>query len=316
MQDYQEEPSSHNLDYLLNGPYGRSYQERQRLAQPGQTFFGDVLIDEDGMTGVGGDFQLNYGSADDVTPFAQPGRAGREKQMQRLAQRQPDRGDEDDWFSNQRGDRGRQQQQQQQPGRSGREKQMQRLAQQQPHRSDEDDWFNNQRGDHGRLQQRQQQQQPSRNIRVNYQSSGPVLDAQYYAAPPPPPPPPYAPVPLPLPHAPVVRPPLYFEKAHAGPRSGPSRGYPSSNEISAGYQHAPLASPPQPSAPKIELSIRGAAQRRQEQNQNQNQRGTGGGDRSGEGREWDRGKERSYRDRDGHPERGQRTGYHENHRRY
>ena len=306
------------------------------------------------MTGVGGNFQFNYGSALDVTPFAQPGRAGREKQMQRLAQQQPHRGDEDDWFSNQREDHGRQQQQQQQqqqPGRAGREKQMQRLVQQQPRRGDEDDWFSNQRGDRGRLQQQQQpgragrekqvqrlvqqqsrrgdeddwfdnqrgdhgrsqqQQRPSRNIRVNYQSSGPVLDVQHYAAPPPPPlPHAPSPAPLPLPPAPIVLQPLYFEKAHAGPRSGPSRGYPSSNEISAGYQHAPLASP-QPSAPKRELNIRGAAQRRQEQSHNK--RGTGGGDRSGEGRERDRGKERSSRD--GHPEWGQRTGYHNNDRRY
>jgi len=214
------------------------------------------------MTGVGDGFQFNHGSTDDVTPFTRPGRAGREKQMQRLAQ-------------------------------------------QQPHRDDDDDWFNSQRRDHGRL--RQQPPPPSRNVRVNHRSSEPVLDRQKqnYHAPP-------APL-LPLPPPP----PKYFDRAPAGPRPGPSRGYPSSHEISAGYRHAPFASPP-PSAPKHgpELSIRGAAQRRQ--GQDRNQRGVGGGYRSGEGREWDRWKGSSSRDGDPEwsPEWRQRNGYRNNHRRY
>lgn len=268
-QDCPEEPSSHNVDHLINGLYGRSYQEHQRLAQPGQTLFGDLLVDKEDMTGVGGDFQFNHGSVDDVTPFAQPGRAGREKQMQRLVR-------------------------------------------QQPHRDEEEDWFNNQRRDHGRL--RQQQQPPSRNVQVNYRSSGPVLDAQYYHAPPPPPPP-YAPLPLPPaptgpppPMAMVPPPPIYFDGAPAGPRP---RGYPPPHEIAVGYRRAPLALP-QPGAPKPELSIRGAAQRRQEQERDQ--RGTGGRDKGGKGQEWDRVRTPPYQD--GRPGWNQRSGYRNNRRHY
>jgi hypothetical protein len=206
--------------------------ELQRLVQPGQTLFGDLLVDEEGMTGVGSGFQFNYGSVNDVTPFVEPGRAGREKQKQRLVQ-------------------------------------------QHPHRDDDDDWFNSRRQDHGRP--RQQQRPPSRNVRVNHQSSGPVLDAQYYNVPPPRPF--HAPTPLPPP--PIVAPPppppapLYFDAAPVGPRPGLPRRYPSSQEISAGYRGTHFTSS-QPSAPKRgpELSIRGAAQRRKEQDRNQ--RGSGG----------------------------------------
>jgi len=123
-QDCPEEPSSHNVDHLLNGQFGRWYREMapdlQRLAQPGQTLFGDLLVDEEGMNDVGGGFRFNHGRADDVTLFPEPGRAGREKQKQKLVQQQPYRDDDDDWFDDQRRDHGRPRQQQRPPSRNVR----------------------------------------------------------------------------------------------------------------------------------------------------------------------------------------------------
>jgi hypothetical protein len=244
--------------------------ELQRLLRPGQTLFGDVLVDEEG---VGGGPRFKHGNGDDVTPFGQPGRAGREKQMHRLTQ-------------------------------------------QQSHHDDDDDWFDNRRWDQGRPRRQEQQRPPTRNVRVHYQSSGPVLDAQDYHAPPPPP---FhrAPSPLPGPRLPPRQPrrmvdprPMYFDGAPAGRRPGPSRGYPPPHEISAGYQHADFASR-QMSAPNRGpgLSIRGAARRRQEEDRNQRggEGGYGGGygGRDG-GRGRDRGKEWPREER--HARRGQRNG--------
>lgn len=255
--------------------YREMAPELQRLAQPGQTVFGDLLVDED----VEGSFRVNYGSANDVAPFAQPGRAGRERQMQRLVQQQPHREDEDDWFSNRR-------------------------------RDDE----------RPRRQQQQQRRPPSRNAPVDYRSSGPVLDAQYYdhhkpAPRQPAPRPSYAPLPLP------PRP-IQSDGAPAGRRSGPSRGYPAPHEISTGYRHTRHTrhASPQLGAPERGpgLSIRGAAQRREEQERNEHaggryRRREGGRELDRERREWvaDWARENAHDRRE-----GKRNGYHNDHRRY